>query len=227
MRQKKETSAIAPAMSLSNLQTPQEDKMKNFEYTSRYIALVLAVETQMQRVGENPQGETKTMASEFDSAFIQKAEHRPKPNISEAGGIPLIDLSPLLTTPVPSDGVEIPAALKGLVAEIEAACSVVGFFQVINHGVPIELLEGIQSAARQFFALPLEEKRRVRRNQENFLGYYDTELTKNVRDWKEVFDFTANDPMTVLASSEPGETRVQEVRNRWPEHPAEMRLELK
>ena len=163
------------------------------------------------------------MGLQIDPAFIQEAQHRPKPTISEAGGIPLIDLSPLLATPTPTGGDQIPEALQGLVAEVEAACRVWGFFQVTNHGVPAELLEGIKSAAREFFALPLEEKRRTTRNEGNFLGYYDTENTKNVRDWKEVFDFAVNEPMMLPASAEPGETRLQELRNRWPEHPPHMR----
>ncbi|ONK64852.1 uncharacterized protein A4U43_C07F30650 [Asparagus officinalis] len=161
------------------------------------------------------------MGSEFGPAFIQKPDHRPKPNISDVESIPIIDLSPLFTAPITAGDNTLP--IRTLVAEIEAACREVGFFQVINHGVPIELLERVQSAAREFFALPTEEKRRVRRNEENFLGYYDMENTKNVRDWKEVFDFCVNDVMTVPASGEIGETRIQEIWNRWPEYPENMR----
>lgn len=163
------------------------------------------------------------MGVELEPVFVLPPEHRPKPNISEAGAIPVIDLSPLQTTPIPDGGDDVPEALRGLVAEVEEACSVVGFFQVINHGVPTELLNRVQSAAKEFFALPVEEKRRVRRNEVNFLGYYDTEVTKNVRDWKEVFDFTGNDPMIVPATAEAGETRTHEITNTWPERPLGMR----
>ncbi|KAL9240785.1 hypothetical protein vseg_014963 [Gypsophila vaccaria] len=34
-----------------------------------------------------------------------------------------------------------------------------GFFQVVNHGVPLEVMEDVQGAARRFFELPVEEKR--------------------------------------------------------------------
>ena len=163
------------------------------------------------------------MGLDFNPAFIQEAEHRPKPTISEAGGIPLVDLSPLLTTPIPGDGDEIPEALLGLVAEVEAACRDWGFFQVINHGVPTQLLERVQSAAREFFALPMDEKRRVSRDEVNPLGYYDTEHTKNVRDWKEVFDFVVNEPAFIPATGEQGETMIQEIKNQWPEYPPQMR----
>ncbi|CAO2198850.1 unnamed protein product, partial [Urochloa humidicola] len=39
-----------------------------------------------------------------------------------------------------------------------------------------------------FFALPAERKAAVRRTERAPLGYYDAEHTKNVRDWREVFD---------------------------------------
>eukprot|EP00268_Persea_americana_P013427 TRINITY_DN158_c0_g1_i3.p1 TRINITY_DN158_c0_g1~~TRINITY_DN158_c0_g1_i3.p1 ORF type:complete len:374 (-),score=68.77 TRINITY_DN158_c0_g1_i3:499-1620(-) len=158
------------------------------------------------------------MACMVDSAFIQASEHRPKVSILEAGGIPLIDLSTLNSSNSNS-----PEALSGLVAEIGAACKDWGFFQVINHGVPLQLQERIESAARKFFALPLEEKRKVRRDEENPLGYYDTEHTKNVRDWKEVFDFTLEEPAFIPASQEPHSQEFQTLNNQWPHYPPEMR----
>ncbi|PON99737.1 Isopenicillin N synthase [Trema orientale] len=33
-----------------------------------------------------------------------------------------------------------------------------GFFQIVNHGVPLEVLESVQVATHRFFALPAEEK---------------------------------------------------------------------
>ncbi|KAJ8645618.1 hypothetical protein MRB53_007366 [Persea americana] len=158
------------------------------------------------------------MACMVDSAFIQASEHRPKVSILEAGGIPLIDLSPLNSSNSNS-----PEALSGLVAEIGAACKDWGFFQVINHGVPLQLQERIESAARKFFALPLEEKSEVRRDEENPLGYYDKEHTKNVRDWKEVFDFTLEEPTFIPPSHEPQCQELQKLNNQWPHYPPEMR----
>lgn len=35
-----------------------------------------------------------------------------------------------------------------------------GFFQIINHGVPIEALENVKDATRLFFGLPAEEKKK-------------------------------------------------------------------
>ncbi len=41
---------------------------------------------------------------------------------------------------------------------------------------------------RAFFALPDADKRAIERTATNSWGYYDRELTKNRRDWKQVFD---------------------------------------
>ncbi|KAM0951510.1 putative oxidoreductase [Dioscorea sansibarensis] len=154
------------------------------------------------------------MGLQVDPAFVQAAEHRPKPTIYDAGSIPLIDLSPLLHHQIPSDpAAAVPDDLSNLITQIGEASRDWGFFQVVNHGVEVELLERIQAAAREFFALPAEEKRRVQRGEVNPLGYYDTEHTKNVRDWKEVFDFIVVESATDSLL----------LKNQWPEYPPEMR----
>ncbi|KAI5314430.1 hypothetical protein L3X38_043606 [Prunus dulcis] len=136
---------------------------------------------------------------EVDPAFIQGPEHRPKLSATEAEGIPLIDLSPLNS----SDNISDPKAIEGVVREIGNACKEWGFFQVINHGVLLDKHKKIKAAARKFFAQPLKEKRKITRDEKSLFGYYDTEHTKNVRDWKEVFDFTVEEPMLMPASIDP------------------------
>ena len=41
---------------------------------------------------------------------------------------------------------------------------------------------------RLFFSLPRNEKLAIERTQDNAWSFFDRELTKNVRDWKEIFD---------------------------------------
>lgn len=153
---------------------------------------------------------------EVDPAFIQEPEHRPRISFTEAEGIPLIDLSPVHSTDNFS-------ALEGLVREIGDACKEWGFFQVINHGLPLEMRQKVEAASREFFSQSLEDKRKVRRNDQAVLGYYDTEHTKNVRDWKEVFDFTIEEPTIIPASHEPDDEEVTEWTNQWPDYPPELR----
>ncbi|KAH7660887.1 Ent-kaurene synthase protein [Dioscorea alata] len=149
------------------------------------------------------------MGFQIDPTFIQAAEHRPKSTISDAGSIPLIDLSPLLPHQIPSDPSDpaIPNEISNLIAQIGEACENWGFFQVVNHGVEVELLEKVEAVTKEFFALPVEEKRKVKRGEVNPMGYYDAEHTKNVRDWKEVFDFSVTEWVTPLLRLE----------NHWPE----------
>ena len=76
--------------------------------------------------------------------------------------------------------------------QIEAlgrACSDPGFFHVINHGVPREVIDAFEAATRAFFALPTDVKRRVKRTATNSRGFADDEFTKRTRDYKEMYDF--------------------------------------
>uniref|UniRef100_A0A803LNW2 Non-haem dioxygenase N-terminal domain-containing protein n=1 Tax=Chenopodium quinoa TaxID=63459 RepID=A0A803LNW2_CHEQI len=43
--------------------------------------------------------------------------------------------------------------------------------------------------------------------------------TKNVRDWKEIFDYTVLDPTLIPASHEIGDEEIRELRNQWPDYP--------
>ncbi|XP_071717047.1 protein LATERAL BRANCHING OXIDOREDUCTASE 1-like [Rutidosis leptorrhynchoides] len=158
--------------------------------------------------------------SEVDPAFIQELEHRPKLAIIEAQGIPQIDLSPLINSSLPDYNSK---SIQDLVSEVREACKTWGFFQVFNHGVPLENHENIMLAAKKFFDQPVEEKRKVIRDKANQQGYYDIEHTKNVRDWKEVFDINVLNPTKMFASHEADDDRITEYINRWPQDPPEFR----
>ena len=116
-----------------------------------------------------------------------------------------------------------PSALDRLVKEIGSACKEWGFFQVINHGVPLDHRHKVEAAAREFFGESKEEKNKVRRDAVKVLGYYDTEHTKNVRDWKEVFDFSVEEPTLVPASLDPHNQDVTHWHNQWPHYPPYLR----
>ena len=75
-----------------------------------------------------------------------------------------------------------------VIAQIAQACSTWGFFQVINHGVPLDLVHEFKSESQKFFELPRNVKLALKRDAKNARGYFDDELTKQRRDWKEAID---------------------------------------
>lgn len=72
---------------------------------------------------------------------------------------------------------------------IDLACREWGFFQVIRHGIDQAVIDAIFAVSRAFFAQPAGEKRKVLRDADNPWGFYDRELTRNRRDWKEIYDY--------------------------------------
>ncbi|WMV32431.1 hypothetical protein MTR67_025816 [Solanum verrucosum] len=76
---------------------------------------------------------------------IQPKEHRlDKSQIDNQESIPTIDLSNFYDLNVEKS--------------IQEAAAKWGCFQIINHGIPIEVLEDLKDAAHKFFELPAEEK---------------------------------------------------------------------
>ena len=71
---------------------------------------------------------------------------------------------------------------------LDSACIEWGFFELANAPIPVSERLKMLTMMEHFFSLPAESKRRVERTEKNHWGYYDRELTKNVRDWKEIFD---------------------------------------
>jgi isopenicillin N synthase-like dioxygenase len=74
-------------------------------------------------------------------------------------------------------------------ALLDSACREWGFFQVIHHGIPEASIREVFAAAHAFFALESGVKRLIERTRDNPWGFYDQELTKNVVDWKQIYDF--------------------------------------
>ncbi|KAL6905429.1 hypothetical protein ACP4OV_003030 [Aristida adscensionis] len=146
----------------------------------------------------------------MDQAFVQAPEHRPKPAVAEATGIPVIDLSPLAAA---GGGGDAAGAVEALAAEVGAASRDWGFFVAVGHGVPERVVARAAAAQRAFFALPAERKAAVRRSEAEPLGYYESEHTKNVRDWKEVLDLVPRAPPPPAAVAD-GELRFV---NKWPQ----------
>jgi gibberellin 20-oxidase len=60
----------------------------------------------------------------------------------------------------------------GAAEQLAAACRDWGFFQIQNHGIPLELLNRLRAHSHSFFELPLEQKERAAAcSANNFYGY--------------------------------------------------------
>jgi isopenicillin N synthase-like dioxygenase len=79
-------------------------------------------------------------------------------------GVPVIDLGPA------TDGT--PGGPAAVARAVDAACTDVGFFAIVGHGVPDSLAARMREVSRAFFDLPAAEKQAVRRPQpEQSRGY--------------------------------------------------------
>lgn len=99
------------------------------------------------RDGNGVKGLVDLGLSEVPEMYIQPPEERIKKEESKSWDVPPIDLSKL-------NGAE----HEKVVDEIVRAAETLGFFQVVNHGVPLELWESLKDAANTFFSLPRENK---------------------------------------------------------------------
>lgn len=126
--------------------------------------------------------------------------------------VPIIDVAPLLAGE--------PAGFAAVAAQLGAAAREVGFFYVTGTQIPPELFDGLLTAAKEFFARPVEEKMRYYiGNSDCHRGYVPTgEEGANVEnpDHKEAFDsaldLPADDPDHLAGNPMLGP-------NQWPGQP--------
>lgn len=102
-----------------------------------------------------------------------------------------------------------------VVAQVADAAERFGFFQIVGHGVGTDQIADVWDATSAFFAQPMAGKRQVMRTKENSRGYYDRELTKNVRDHKEVLDL-AQTAHPDLPDDHPSNVHAIDGINQWP-----------
>lgn len=86
------------------------------------------------------------------------------------------------------------------------ACETWGMFYVKNHGVPMQLIDAVESQARRFFELPVKEKVRVARAPDGVAGYGAARISSFFSKllWSEGF--------TIVGTSQ-----VQHARQLWPQ----------
>ncbi|MFS8005567.1 putative non-hem dioxygenase domain, isopenicillin N synthase [Helianthus anomalus] len=92
----------------------------------------------------------KTLPHQYIQPPQERFDHTSNEELNE-DSIPVIDLSNSVDPKV-----------------AKAVCDAAqkwGFFQIINHGVPIHVLENVKDATHKFFELPAEEKKKYSKEQ--------------------------------------------------------------
>jgi isopenicillin N synthase-like dioxygenase len=80
---------------------------------------------------------------------------------------------------------------EAFLADLRHAAHDVGFFYVAGHGIPTEVTSGVLDAAREFFALPLDQRLEIENvNSPHFRGYsrVGTERTAGAADQRDQID---------------------------------------
>jgi isopenicillin N synthase-like dioxygenase len=137
--------------------------------------------------------------------------------------IPTIDLSPLRS------GSE--ASKREVARQIDDACTDIGFFMVVGHGIPQDLITTTRQRAIDFFALPVEEKMKVQRPPAkisrgyNWVGDRSLSYTLGQAappDIQEAFAFGPDDVAWLASHVDPVSAKMY-APNIWPERPHDFR----
>lgn len=109
--------------------------------------------------------------------------------------------------------------------DLRAATHEVGFFYLVGHGVPQELMDTMITAARQFFALPDDDKLAIENVlSPHFRGYTRVggERTQGRADWREQIDIGPERAAVAPGPGVPDWERM-EGPNQWPSAMPELR----
>lgn len=138
--------------------------------------------------------------------------------MTQITSIPLVDMSGVREGDA--------ASVRRAGAAIRKACTEIGFFYIVNHGVPQTVIDAAMAEAREFFALPVDTKRQVAVN-DRHRGFHmlggATMYQASKPDHKEFFSMGLE-----LAEDDPCVLAGERLRgpNQWPEFMPQMRTAL-
>ncbi|CAI0425358.1 unnamed protein product [Linum tenue] len=96
--------------------------------------------------------------------YVKPPSHRPSLNHNAVvSNIPVIDLAEAFSHDA--------AVRSETMRRLSSACKDWGFFQVVNHGVDVELMRNIREIWREFFDLPLDSKQQYANDPVSYEGY--------------------------------------------------------
>lgn len=107
---------------------------------------------------------------------------------ADADDIPIVDLGRLLDLVYSADEA----------AKLKMACEEWGFFQLVNHGVPEEVMQSMKDDTGEFFQQPLEEKEAVAQLPGSIEGYGQAFVVSEDQklDWGDMY-FLGTRPVTI------------------------------
>ena len=130
--------------------------------------------------------------------------------------IPVLDISQFRGTP---------AERETFLADLRHAAHDIGFLYVVGHGVPEQTIDDVFAAARNFFALPLEERQAIDNlNSPQFRGYTRVgyEHTNGRPDRRDQLDIGVERPALELDADDPVFLRLIGP-NQWPASQPELK----
>jgi isopenicillin N synthase-like dioxygenase len=147
---------------------------------------------------------------------------------AQQDGLPIIDISAFL------DSSSSKEARSTTAKAISAACVNYGFFYLTGHGIPTTKLDEIINLARNFFALPLDEKNKIKRfdagspeGGDGARGYQGLgeNVTGGLQDMQEAIDWYRDWPEAKREPGDGGPGSVKSLQgvNLWPEQPKELK----
>ena len=137
----------------------------------------------------------------------------PRVAVSATDEIPILDVGPYLAGE--------PGALEALANEVRHAQESIGFYYIVNHGVPQQLIDDTFAAVARFFDLPEDEKLalKVDHHQIGYIPPKSSVLKTMVT--AETKQPDTNETLSVMRERMPDDPKVVEGRrfsalNRWP-----------
>ncbi|GLJ27755.1 hypothetical protein SUGI_0544710 [Cryptomeria japonica] len=134
--------------------------------------------------------------------FIRSEKERPNDFSHHQMDIPIIDMGMFLS--------DSESCRQQELEKLDIACKQWGFFQAVNHGIPLSLMQGMKGIVKEFVQLPLEEK--LKYEMKEIEGYGQTFVASD----DQILDWTD----TLFLTTLPPENRNM---NFWPTKPADFR----
>ncbi|KAF2322115.1 hypothetical protein GH714_006849 [Hevea brasiliensis] len=131
---------------------------------------------------ENVQALASKKLKDIPHRYIRPDLEFDEVSMDESLQIPVIDMSKLVRNQS-GHGDEL--------GELHRACENWGFFQLINHGVPAEVIENMKMEMKEFFKLPLEEKMSCAQLPNDIQGYGQAFVVSEEQklDWGDMLSF--------------------------------------